>query len=642
MQNLLSKIIKRLKWLFKWTKYLIIILIGFIYFLFHQEKSVKLEHKKEKLKDKMKNSAKPYHSSLPSDEENFLIKDTLFKMTDREIKEEIKYFYCKEKEKRIYELTKKDNERIEKLTEVILPMIVIEINEKYISSQEQLKENIVKLGKEKLIQIEEEENSIELTVSKVPKRKKEEKIAKTKIPEQNNLKEPKIILNLNKLNENIQNNNSEIPFVNQNSFIPSPLINETKENFIAATPKQNIPSDVIPIIPLKVERKKDNQVNMSPLKPVDKNNVQINAKIIREKESLSKKEDKLKQIEETIPKEEYELKQVEEILPKKENESAIAKEAKDTQDLQKEALEKEKIEESKLVTTNTMIIDTQISKLKESKREEQRKTDFEDKGYDTILLKIDLLLKELENIQTKPLKPKDQAKVNQQILELQQQKREIEKNKESELANEENLLKETITEQELFTLEEKLKKLNLEHLIDLNEKLLTKVEDLDNLSKEQAAKIEKELIKLNLKKACHTLELPSLILLPSIRNRYFFSFTAALFISNHLNFLTSILRHKTIIVEESKLKYIKKGSEALEEALKLTTNNISYLAFLEQDILFKYPELSLDKEYLIYINKLKYSLMMNQEKLLKKKKMIEKYNLKYQVKVRKLKKKKIA
>ena len=34
--------------------------------------------------------------------------------------------------------------------------------------------------------------------------------------------------------------------------------------------------------------------------------------------------------------------------------------------------------------------------------------------------------------------------------------------------------------------------------------------------------------------------------------------------------------------------------------------------------------------------------MMNQEKLLKKKKMFEKYSLKYQVKVRKLKKKKIA
>ena len=130
--------------------------------------------------------------------------------------------------------------------------------------------------------------------------------------------------------------------------------------------------------------------------------------------------------------------------------------------------------------------------------------------------------------------------------------------------------------------------------------------------------------------------------MPFIRNRYFFGFTAALFINNHLNFLNSILKRRSILYEDPKLAYIKKGSDALEEAIKLTNNNLSYLVTLEKDILSKYPELSLDEEYLIYINKLKYSLMMNQEKMLKKRKMIEKYNLKYQVKIRKLKKKKIA
>ena len=194
-------------------------------------------------------------------------------------------------------------------------------------------------------------------------------------------------------------------------------------------------------------------------------------------------------------------------------------------------------------------------------------------------------------------------------------------------------------EQELSTLEQELKNQYLEHLIDLNEKLLTKVEDLENLSKEQITKIEKELIKLKIKKACKSLELPSLLLLPFIRNRYFFGFTAALFIYNHLNFLNSILRHKSIMYEDSRLAYIKKGSDALEEALKLTTNNLIYLTTLEEEILSKYPELSLDEEYLTYMNKLKYTLIMNQERTLKKKKMIKKYNLKYQVKVRKLKKK---
>ena len=91
--------------------------------------------------------------------------------------------------------------------------------------------------------------------------------------------------------------------------------------------------------------------------------------------------------------------------------------------------------------------------------------------------------------------------------------------------------------------------------------------------------------------------------------------------------------------QPKELEHIKKGSIALEEALNLTTANISYLNNLEQNILSKYPELSLDQEYLSYINKLKYSLIQTEKKILKKKKIIEKYNLKYKFKTRKLKKK---
>ena len=156
------------------------------------------------------------------------------------------------------------------------------------------------------------------------------------------------------------------------------------------------------------------------------------------------------------------------------------------------------------------------------------------------------------------------------------------------------------------------------------------------------SKIEKELIKLKIKKACKTLELPSILLLPFIRNKYFFYFTAGLFVSNHLNFLNLILRHKTSNFTKPELEEIRRGNDALNESLNLTNNNIAYLSYLENDIRTKYPELSYDEEYLIYINRLKYNLIKNQEKLLKKKKMIEKYNLKYQVKVRKLKNKKIA
>ena len=82
------------------------------------------------------------------------------------------------------------------------------------------------------------------------------------------------------------------------------------------------------------------------------------------------------------------------------------------------------------------------------------------------------------------------------------------------LESEKALLEENITEEEIKGLLENLKKQHLEHQIDLNEHLINKAEDLENLSKEKVEKIEKELIKIKLKKASKSLELPTLILPP--------------------------------------------------------------------------------------------------------------------------------
>ena len=616
MKSFINQIIKLLKWLFKWIKYIIIILICVIYSLFHQEKSKKLERKKENLKHEIKKNEQRIQDSTIFNENNPLIKDSIFKITEEQIKEEIKNYYCEKKERKVYELTKEEEKEIEKLTEIILPIIVTEIKKEQILNQDKLKDKITKLGKEYLPQIVKETTIIKTITPKETERKKENLPNITKTNEHNQ-KEIDIVLTSRKKEENITNNKKEEPDFIKDNPLPSPLFNKNKENLSEATPKINLQPNFIisPNIP-KIE---ENLITNIPPSP------QINI--------------------EHPPKTDLDIKivagnQNELSPPEEQTEKNI--DTKNSQESPKENLELERTKEIKYITINSIIIDTQIKELKEEKRKEQNKPEFEDKNYDAILLKIDLLLKELETLQTKPLKNSDQEKVKKQIQELKQTKKEIEIRRESELTREEDLLQETITEQELSTLEQELKKLHLEHLIDLNEKLLTKVEDLDNLSKKQTIKIEKELIKLKIKKTCKSLELPFLISLPFIRNRYFFGFTAALFINNHLNFLNSILKRRSILYEDPKLAYIKKGSDALEEAIKLTNNNLSYLVTLEKDILSKYPELSLDEEYLIYINKLKYSLMMNQEKMLKKRKMIEKYNLKYQVKIRKLKKKKIA
>ncbi len=616
MKSFINQIIKLLKWLFKWIKYIIIILICVIYSLFYHEESKKLERKKENLKHEIKKNEQRIQDSTIFNENNPLIKDSIFKITKEQIKEEIKNYYCEKKERKVYELTKEEEKEIEKLTEIILPIIITEINKEQILTPDKLKENIVKLGNENLNKLKKEVKTTKIITFNEEERVKENLPNITKTNEHNQ-KEIDIVLAGRKKEENITNNKKEEPDFIKDNPLPSPLFNKNKENLSEATPKINLQPNFIisPNIP-KIE---ENLITNIPPSP------QINI--------------------EHPPKTDLDIKivagnQNELSPPEEQTEKNI--DTKNSQESPKENLELEKTKEIKYITINSIIIDTQIKELKEEKRKEQNKPEFEDKNYDAILLKIDLLLKELETLQTKPLKNSDQEKVKKQIQELKQTKKEIEIRRESELTREEDLLQETITEQELSTLEQELKKLHLEHLIDLNEKLLTKVEDLDNLSKKQTIKIEKELIKLKIKKTCKSLELPFLISLPFIRNRYFFGFTAALFINNHLNFLNSILKRKSILYEDPKLAYIKKGSDALEEAIKLTNNNLSYLVTLEKDILSKYPELSLDEEYLIYINKLKYSLMMNQEKMLKKRKMIEKYNLKYQVKIRKLKKKKIA
>ena len=156
MKSFINQIIKLLKWLFKWIKYIIIILICVIYSLFYQEKSKKLERKKENLKHEIKKNEQRIQDSTIFNENNPLIKDSIFKITEEQIKEEIKNYYCEKKERKVYKLTKEEEKEIEKLTEIILPIIVTEIKKEQILNQDKLKDKITKLGKEYLPQIVKE------------------------------------------------------------------------------------------------------------------------------------------------------------------------------------------------------------------------------------------------------------------------------------------------------------------------------------------------------------------------------------------------------------------------------------------------------------------------------------------------------
>ena len=596
MQELLYKLKNFLKWLFRWLKYIIIIILGFIYSLFQKEKTVKLEKIKQENRPIKKEKPQSIIKTFPETPKP-LIKNSIFQLTKEELKKEITEFYCQEKNLKKDKLTKQDEKIIDELEEKIL--------KKEITTKEEIKDEIEKLTRKQETELESKIIQPELTNKNDFKNKLDHSyLFNQKNSEE--IKKDEKEMNKNIISKENSDNNSQsfiqtftisnpIKKTENSPTLKSTLVNEEPQVFNSPIPPINTP---ISISKEKQETltviTKENLKENSNQKTIKENNLNENQKQIQVKEQDKKEE-----------------------TPKEQN--------------------PKKKEEEKFITPNLSIIEKEISNIEAEKQEEKAK-EFEDKNYDEYLQKINLILKEIEKLKVKKLKPEDRQNILNKENKLKKLKKELESEKAKDLIREENILQENITEQELFYLEEQLRKQHLENQIDLNNHFIAKAEDLENLSGENLKKIEKALIKIKIKKASKTLELPSILLLPFIRNRYFFMFTIGLLVNNHLNLLDNLLKHKSLAYESPNLEHIKKGSDALEEALQLTTTNISYLNNLEKNILNKYPELSIDEEYLLYINKLRYSLLKNEEKMLKKKKMIKKYNLKYQVKVRKLKK----
>lgn len=608
MKELLNTLKNFFKWLFRWLKYIIIIIIGSIYSLFKKEETPKIEKIKKELKP-IKKENRNNIIKLPNENPNSLIQNSIFKPTKEILKEKILIFYCKEKNIKKYELEKQDEKIIEYLKEKLIPILEKEILKKYIETKELLEEQIKKLGTDELLVLEE----------------------KKKIP----------TLLINERLEKQNENSSNLVFSN-------PTYQSYKEKII---PQQIEKATSISAENLKPKTNQETStINMNPFNPslnLIETLVQTTPLIISTailKEELEKPQSDIKQSNEEIK--EYTLEamdskeKVKEIQEEK-NETSLKEEKQENkQEKAEEKQDEKKPEEVKFISINLYPIENETKRLELEQSELEEKRDFEDKNYDELLLRVENLLKEIEKMKTLNLKPEDKKQVLANESKLKNLQNNIENKKAIDLEAEKTLLEENIMEEEITGLLENLKKLHLEHQIDLNEHLINKAEELENLSKEKVEKIEKELIKIKLKKASRSLELPSLILLPFIRNRYFCIFTAAIFVNNHLNILNNFLKHKSVPYTPPLLEHIKKGSDSLEEALNLTITNLSFLNYLEQNILSKYPELPLDEEYLLYINKLRYSLLKNEEKLLKKKQTIEKYNLKYQIKIRKLKKKK--
>lgn len=280
-------------------------------------------------------------------------------------------------------------------------------------------------------------------------------------------------------------------------------------------------------------------------------------------------------------------------------------------------------------------LDTVIKSVITNFQEETTKEELIDKNYQELEEHIHNLLIEINKLKLQNLSPHDLEELNlkeKQVLNFQEK---LINQKEKDISNEINTLEEPIFKEDLHLLELEFKKLHIENTLDFQEKLLNNLEELELMSTKKAKQLEKELLKRKLKRAINAMNIANF---PMFRNKFFRFFTMNLFTNQELKEFHAILKRKTLNFNPPLLIDIKKGFDALEEASLLSQENISYLNFLELEAFKKYPELTLDSKYLSYLHILKMQLLNNQEKLQKKEKVITKYKLKIQKRIRKLKK----
>lgn len=271
-------------------------------------------------------------------------------------------------------------------------------------------------------------------------------------------------------------------------------------------------------------------------------------------------------------------------------------------------------------------------------KKELEKEEIEDKNYDKLEQELDELLIEIDNKKRKTTNKNDLQKLNNLELRVQNIKNNLNTQKNIDLAQEKEHLESGIHTSEIYGLKMELENVYVSNKQDLNNYALQNIGDLNLLNPNDAKNIEKVLLKNELKKARNVAKISNLVL-PFIRNRYFRLFVSGMLVKSHLKVYESILKRKNIEYRESNLNNMRNGNIALNGALSLTVRNINRLNYLDEATKRNFPEMEQDQEYLLYVSELKNSLTHQEEKILKKKKVINKYNLIRTGPVRELKRK---
>ena len=600
------------------------------------------------------------------------LKNTDYYFSKEYLETIIKEVIEEEKKKEEIEIPKNKNE-IKEIKTIIIPKIQKQVQKKEIKNKIKLKKEIKKeliteINKRKIskeiytiatpikselqtnhpTKISKEKSKIN-SITPVQKEKLTEKINNSPIITVPLIKEqPKINLNQEAINlvttstviatkvatEILSSEKTESKNNNINKEINNSPINESKKISPTESRKEEINNKQNSKIDSVIKEINPETKTNSATKKIPSSEIKIN--LI--KPTNSKPEEKIIPPEPSIPKKDISSPKSLEISIKKdkievitdsENLKESIKENSATNNINNEKKPQIITEEpiKPLPQINNVLL-TQIDKTIENSKKEIQKEEFEDRNYEEVENKINELLYNLEiyKIQNeKRLTPKQKEILKNEERKLQNAKNNITNQKKLDIEQEQKQLNEIITYEELHNLQLELQKLHIENQLDINETLLNKIEDIEKLNATQIEIIEKKLIKKKLKRASQAMEIPSLLALPFVRNKYFFYFTIGLFVNNHFNFLHHIFRRKTKHYTTIDLSALRNGQDALNNALNLTAENIMYLEYLEQETLQKYPDLALDDEYLKYINKLKNSLNKNYQKLQKKHTVLSKY-----------------
>lgn len=368
---------------------------------------------------------------------------------------------------------------------------------------------------------------------------------------------------------------------------------------------------------------------------------------IAPKEAKPTKDDKnLQELKEEIESEKE--KTVEELQELKEKITKKIEQIKEEKRQEEQKKEDKKDETVKDLVKDSEIIDVELATtaLLEDSEDELAKEDFEERDYDKIERQIDKMLEDITNTYLKyedKLTPKQKEKLKKEENKLREAKDDLYRRKDKDIEYEKRTLDETILEVEKEGLQKELQQIHKENEKEVSPELFRKMTNLEGMTKEQVANVDKRILLSRFRKANLALEISSLFALPFVRNKYFFYFTVGLIVDNHFNFINNFFNRKIERYEPADLEAIKRGQDALNGALDQTYKNIVELDYLEQRALARYPELAYDPRYVSQVTSLRTNLTKKYNKLMKKNQTMEKLKLKTkkQTKILKQKKQKV-